>query len=1128
MCIAPSTAHDALADGQQCANRRNKIPTAKPVPRFPSVTIITQNVRGYHGLSSYKKDHIANYIEKRPEETIIILTQETWENNDTTTKLNNTLFFSHGDNADNREKGGVGIILSPKAVNAWKRAGQPDPIRPGKIVGNTRIMAMELHFEDNAKQICKIFFITAYLPCSSYLDEEYENSLRHLKEVLRRCPRDAIPIIGCDMNASIGVADPTEDLHNSPIGMHGNTHTNNRGSTMKDFLRQLDLCSVATFFQKRSHDTWIHPNGNGYQLDHILTKRNELRRFTNSDTIAEITSDHLGVTASLRIAAHIPRKKMQQTSNTTREDTQNTPTNKPKPINWEKLRCKHQTEFNQALKSELEARELHNFASWNLEKACPYDELAEAMRVTAEKISPSDGKKKRPPWFELSEKNIMTAIQHRNTATKEYLQNKTCEDKAKLVESRKIVKNTIIDARNKWLEVKIKEYEDIDTDPRSAWKAIKEINAGFSGHHQKATIVKMRKHDGTTAQNEDENAQVFLKHFEKLANRNEESSYDPTAINKIDSIPTNEELDLPPKKKELLIALRKMQYEKSPGKNGIPTEAFKSLQDSNLDLFHKLITAFWHNIDLNPSEWRQIKLSILPKKGDLSNPNQWRGIALGDIASKCVSSIIASRLTKHLATFSIDEQCGSMIKKGCADATFPLKLALQTLREHNQEAYILFVDLVKAYDTVNREMLWIILDRLGVPPQMITVLKKLYTDVTIHMKVGTKTQSFGSTCGVKQGDNLGPILFIYVIQAVSLTLDKKWTFQKPDFRWRPFTANGQPKGSLTNINRRNKGQNFSQWKSYYVDDAAFLLLNREDLINASKLIVSHFRRFGLTVHTGVKSSKESSKTEAMHFPAPKQEQTANDTEDIDIDGDRYFSFCDKFKYLGSIFKPSLNDSHDVDKRIDQASKAFYAMNKNVFRKREIPIKLRLRTYQAIIVNLALWGCESWALKEDDRRKLEVFHHRCLRRMLNLTIYEVKEQHITNKEVRKRAGNSYSMQQMMELRRCRWLEKLSKMNDKRGPRKILAAWCPTARPTGKPQQTIRHGYATTLTTLGFTSTLLEDWMTVAKNVQTWARRVEWKLGLVPGTYQPKKLRPPPPWSPPLCQIATRLMPRLGRN
>jgi hypothetical protein len=117
-----------------------------------------------------------------------------------------------------------------------------------------------------------------------------------------------------------------------------------------------------------------------------------------------------------------------------------------------------------------------------------------------------------------------------------------------------------------------------------------------------------------------------------------------------------------------------------------------------------------------------------------------------------------------------------------------------------------------------------------------------------------------------------------------------------------------------------------------------------------------------------------------------------------IDDECFFGYCTKFKYLGTTFTPGLNDSNDVQLRIHQASKAFYAMNKNIFRCKEISSKLRLRTYYAIIVNLILWGCKSWALKEEDHRRITLFHHLSLRSMLNITIYDVMEQHITNKEV----------------------------------------------------------------------------------------------------------------------------------
>ena len=89
-----------------------------------------------------------------------------------------------------------------------------------------------------------------------------------------------------------------------------------------------------------------------------------------------------------------------------------------------------------------------------------------------------------------------------------------------------------------------------------------------------------------------------------------------------------------------------------------------------------------------------------PKTGDLSNPNKWRGRTLGDIAAKLISSIIAHQLTQHLCKFGMDEQCGSLFGKGCVDATFTLKKALQQLQEQGQDTHVLFVDLVKAYDSV--------------------------------------------------------------------------------------------------------------------------------------------------------------------------------------------------------------------------------------------------------------------------------------------------------------------------------------------------------------------------------------------------------------------------------------------
>jgi hypothetical protein len=58
-------------------------------------------------------------------------------------------------------------------------------------------------------------------------------------------------------------------------------------------------------------------------------------------------------------------------------------------------------------------------------------------------------------------------------------------------------------------------------------------------------------------------------------------------------------------------------------------------------------------------------------------------------------------------------------------------------------------------------MLWKILKIIGVPDNLIEELKNVYTDVTINLRVGEKLVQFLST-RFRQGDNLTPILFIFV------------------------------------------------------------------------------------------------------------------------------------------------------------------------------------------------------------------------------------------------------------------------------------------------------------------------------------------------------------------------------
>jgi hypothetical protein len=68
-------------------------------------------------------------------------------------------------------------------------------------------------------------------------------------------------------------------------------------------------------------------------------------------------------------------------------------------------------------------------------------------------------------------------------------------------------------------------------------------------------------------------------------------------------------------------------------------------------------------------------------------------------------------MNDHLEKYGLQEQAGFMKYRGCSDATSTLKMTLLHLRAANQDTFILVVDLVKAFDSVNREMLWKILEK---------------------------------------------------------------------------------------------------------------------------------------------------------------------------------------------------------------------------------------------------------------------------------------------------------------------------------------------------------------------------------------------------------------------------------
>ena len=140
------------------------------------------------------------------------------------------------------------------------------------------------------------------------------------------------------------------------------------------------------------------------------------------------------------------------------------------------------------------------------------------------------------------------------------------------------------------------------------------------------------------------------------------------------------------------------------------------------------------------------------------------------------------------------------------------------------------------------------------------------------------------------------------------------------------------------------------------------------------------------------------------------------------------------------------------------------MMPHVFRNKSLSRHVKKLLYMAIPVNLLLWGCETWALKESDRRLLQVFHTTSIRRILNINMLEVQMCKISN-EFLYEEFRIDPIANIMASMQVRWLGNIARMGENRLPRKFIAAWHTNPRPTGRPQQTLRHTYLHALRMLG---------------------------------------------------------------
>ena len=116
-----------------------------------------------------------------------------------------------------------------------------------------------------------------------------------------------------------------------------------------------------------------------------------------------------------------------------------------------------------------------------------------------------------------------------------------------------------------------------------------------------------------------------------------------------------------------------------------------------------------------PEDWGQARVKSLFKKVKRDECSNYRGISLLNSGYKIYGKVITQLFKTILKAIIFEQQNGLRIGRSCIDSVFIMKQTVEKGREFNLENHIVFLDLEKAFDSVNRKQLWQILNKKAYP-----------------------------------------------------------------------------------------------------------------------------------------------------------------------------------------------------------------------------------------------------------------------------------------------------------------------------------------------------------------------------------------------------------------------------
>ena len=863
---------------------------------------------------------------------------------------------------------------------------------PSLPVGvNERLM--KLRFPLNKTRHMTI--ISAYAPTLSSTDEAKEQFYEELDQLIRSTPdSDKLLILG-DFNARVG-----KDCKNwkGVIGPHGVGKQNSNGLLLLSKCAEHMLCITNTIYRQadKYKTTWMHPRSKQWHMiDYIIVRQRDLQdvHITRALRGAECWTDHRLVRAVLQIHIAPTQRK------------------RPKVVRaaFNSARLRHpfyRQRFQEALDENLRAG-----APMSEDISTNWGQFKTIVTDTAKTIL---GPKKRvhQDWFDENDDQISQLLQEKNKAYMEWQNDFNSTSKADRFRTLKVrAQRQLREMKEKWWDNKAEEVQQC-ADSHNSKKFFSALKTVYGP--SKSGSTPLLSTDGSALIKDQEGLRNrWAEHFNTLLNR--PSTVCPSAIDQIPQQPVMEELDIPPTRAEITKAIGQMNSDRASGKDGIPAEVYQAAGPGAIEAFQTIIQRIWEQEKM-PEDFRDALIVALYKnKGSKADCSNYRGISLLSIAGKIFARVILNRLVTLSEENLPEAQCGFRPGRSTVDMIFTVRQVQEKCIEQNLDLYSVFIDLTKAFDTVNREALWSVLARYGCPRKFIQIIRLFHDGMNGQvLSNGDLTDPFVISNGVKQGCVLAPVLFnlffTCVLRQAARDLEEgvyiRYRYDGSIFDLRRLAARTKTLSSLIR-------------EALFADDCALMAHKADDLQLMLNKFAEASKQFGLTISLG--------KTEVLVQPAP-----GSDTPKpaIVID-DTELKTVDSFKYLGSVISSDGSLDSEIAARISKASQALGRLRNRVLNHHNVTLSTKLKVYNAVVLTSLLYGCEAWTVYQRHLKQLEKFHQRALRSILGIKWQDK----VTNVEVLERA-NSVSIEVTLLKSRLRWSGHVIRMDDDRIPKQLL--------------------------------------------------------------------------------------------